>query len=52
MPEHIKLKILLKAKMIKLKLSYLGHIVRKQGSLEKTTVLGKLDDRRKKEDQI
>lgn len=40
-PEKIKPKTSLEAKMTRLKLSYLGHIVRRQGSLGKTIILGK-----------
>ena len=38
--------------MTKLKLSYFRHTVRRQGSLEKTIRLGKIESNRKKEDQI
>lgn len=41
-PEHMKPEISLEAKMMKLKLSFLGHIVSRQGSLEKITMLGKI----------
>lgn len=39
--EQIKPETLLEAKMTKLKLSYFGHIMRRQGYLEKTVILGR-----------
>ena len=39
--EQIKPELPPEAKMIKLRLSYFGHIKRRQDSLEKTIVLGK-----------
>lgn len=39
--EQLKSETLLEAKMTKLKLFCLGHIMRRPGSLEKTIVLGK-----------
>ena len=38
----------LEALMMKLKLSYFGHIMRRQESLQKTLILGKTDDNRKR----
>ena len=47
--EQIKTITLLKAKMTKLKLSYFGHIMRRQGSLgKKTATLGKTEGSRKR----
>ena len=40
--EQIKPELLLRAKMIKLRLSYFGHIMKRQDSLEKTIMLGKV----------
>ena len=34
--------------MLKLKLQYFGHLIRRTNSLEKTLVLGKIEDRRRK----
>ena len=34
--------------MLKLKLQYFGHLVRKTNSLEKTLMLGKIEGRRKR----
>ena len=33
--------------MLKLKLQYFGHLMRRTDSLEKTLVLGKIEDRRR-----
>ena len=41
--EQIKPELPLEAKMIQLRLSYFGHIMRRQDSSEKTTMLGKLE---------
>ena len=46
--EQIKPELLLEAKMIKLRLSYFGHIMRRQDSLEKTIMLGKVEGSRKR----
>ena len=35
--------------MLKLKLQYLGHLMRRTDSLEKTLILGKIEDRRRTE---
>ena len=38
----------LKGLMLKLKLQYIGHLMQKANSLEKTLMLGKIEDRRKR----
>ena len=35
--------------MLKLKLQYLGHLMQRANSLEKTLMLGKIEGRRKRE---
>ena len=35
--------------MLKLKLQYFGHLMRRAGSFEKTPVLGKIEGRRRQE---
>ena len=37
-----------KGLMLKLKLQYLGHLMRRTDSLEKTMMLGKIEDRRRR----
>ena len=37
--------------MLKLKLQYLGHLMRRPDSFEKTLMLGKIESRRKREQQ-
>ena len=37
--------------MLKLKLQYLGHLMRRADSLEKTLMLGKIEDRRRRGQQ-
>ena len=37
--------------MVKLKLQYFGHLMRRTNSLEKTLMLGKIDDRRRRGQQ-
>ena len=37
--------------MLKLKLQYLGHLMRRTDSLEKTIMLGKIEGRRKRRQQ-
>ena len=37
--------------MLKLKLQYFGHLMRRADSLEKTLMLGKIEGRRRKEQQ-
>ena len=34
--------------MLKLKLQYFGHLMRRTDSLEKTLILGKIEDRRRR----
>lgn len=46
--ELIKPNALLQAKLTKLKPSYLRHIIKRQGSLEKTGMLGKREGSRKR----
>ena len=36
--------------MLKLKLQYFGHLVRRAGILEKTLMLGKIEGRRREDD--
>ena len=45
-PEH-----LLERLMLKLKLQYFGHLMRRVGSLEKTLILGKIEGRRRRGQQ-
>ena len=37
--------------MLKLKLQYFGHLLRRADSFEKTLILGKIEDGRRKEQQ-
>ena len=37
--------------MLKLKLQYFGHLIQKANSLEKTLMLGKIEDRGRREQQ-
>ena len=37
--------------MLKLKLQYFGHLMRRTGSLEKTLMLGKIEGRRRRDDR-
>ena len=37
--------------MLKLKLQYLGYLMRRTDSLEKTLLLGKIEDRRRRDDR-
>ena len=37
--------------MLKLKLQYIGHLIQKASSLEKTLMLGKIEDRRRRGQQ-
>ena len=41
----------LKGLMLKLKLQYLGHLMQRATSLEKTLMLGKTDGRRRRDDR-
>ena len=45
-PEYI-----LEGLMLKLKLQYFGHLMRRNDSLEKTLMLGKIEGRRRREQQ-
>ena len=47
-PKDINLEDSLERLMLKLKLQYFGHLMRRTNSLEKTLVLGKIEDRRRK----
>ena len=42
---------LLEALMLKLKLQYFGHLMRRTDSLEKTLMLGKIEGKRRREQQ-
>ena len=37
--------------MLKLKLQYFGHLMRRTNSLEKTLILGKIEDRRRRDNR-
>ena len=45
--KEISLEYSLKGLILKLKLQYFGHLMQRIDSLEKTLVLGKIDDRRR-----
>ena len=49
--EEISLECSLEGLMLKLKLQYFGHLMRKADSLEKTLMLGKIEDRRRRGQQ-
>ena len=49
--KEINLEYLLEGQMLKLKLQYFGHLVRKANSLEKTLMLGKIEGRRRRGQQ-
>ena len=38
--------------MLKLKLQYFGHLMRRADSLEKTLMLGKIEEKRRRERQV
>ena len=38
--------------MLKLKLQYLGHLMRRADTLEKTLMLGKIEDRRRGQQRV
>ena len=38
--------------MLKLKLQYFGHLMRRPNSLEKTLMLGKIEDRRREQQRM
>ena len=42
----------LKGLMLKLKLQYFGHLMRRTNSLEKTLMLGKIEDRRREQQRM
>ena len=46
--KEIDLEYSLEALMLKLKLQYFGHLIQRANSLEKTLLLGKTEDRRKR----
>ena len=46
--KEINPEYLLEGLMLKLKLQYFGHLMRRADSLEKTLMLGKIEDRRKR----
>ena len=46
--KEIKPEYSLKGLMVKLKLQYFGHLMQRADSLEKTLILGKIEDRRKR----
>ena len=46
--KEINLECSLEGLMLKLKLQYFGHLMRRADSLEKTLMLGKIEDRRKR----
>ena len=46
--KEISLKYSLEGLMLKLKLIYFGHLMRRTDSLEKTLMLGKIEDRRRR----
>ena len=45
--EEISPEYLLEGLMLKLKLQYVGHLMQRTDSLEKTPILGKIEGRRK-----
>ena len=50
-PEEISPKYPLEGLMLKLKLQYFGHLMRRTDSLEKTLMLGKTEGRRRRGQQ-
>ena len=50
-PKEIGPECSLEGLMLKLKLQYFGHLIRRMGSLEKTLVLGKIEGRKRKGQQ-
>ena len=46
--KEINLEYLLEGLMLKLKLQYFGHLMRRIDSLEKTLILGKIENRRRR----
>ena len=49
--KEINPEYLLEGLMLKLKLLYFGHLIRRANSLEKTLILGKIEGRRRREKQ-
>ena len=49
--KEINLEYTLEAPMLKLKLQYFGHLMRRANSLEKTLMLEKIEDRRRRGQQ-
>ena len=49
--KEISLEYSLEGLMLKLKLQYFGHLMRRTDSLEKTLMLGKIEDRRRRGQQ-
>ena len=47
----MNLKSILKDMMLKLKLQYFGHMMRRADSFEKTLMLGKIEGRRRRDDR-
>ena len=47
-PKEIKPEYLLEGLMLKLRLQYYGHLMRRANSLEKTLMLGKTEGRRRR----
>ena len=50
-PPEIKPEYSLKGQMLKLKLQYFGHLMRRTDSFEKTLILGKIEDKMRREQQ-
>ena len=50
--KEIKLEYSLAGLMLKLKLQYFGHLMRRANSLEKTLMLGKIEGRRRRNDRM
>ena len=49
--KEINPKYLLEGLVLKLKLQYFGHLMRRADSLEKTLMLGKIEGRREEDDR-
>ena len=49
--KEISPEYLLEGLMLKLKLQYFGHLIQRIGSLERTLMLGKIEARRRREQQ-
>ena len=50
-PKEISSGCLLQGLMLKLKLQYFGHLMQRAGSFEKSLMLGKTEDRRRRRQQ-